>query len=72
MSLTGVVTNGMIVLDNNAQLPDGTRVEIHVADAEAPASPLAKMLLTHAGKAQGLPEDAAVQHDHYLHGTPKR
>jgi hypothetical protein len=25
-----------------------------------------------AGTAQGLPADLAAQHDHYLHGTPKR
>jgi hypothetical protein len=30
------------------------------------------MLLKHAGKAEGLPEDLADQHDHYLYGTPKR
>ena len=33
---------------------------------------LGEMLLRHAGKAVGLPEDMAAQHDHYLHGTPKR
>jgi hypothetical protein len=25
-----------------------------------------------AGKAEGLPEDFAAQHDHYLYGVPKR
>jgi hypothetical protein len=30
------------------------------------------MLLRHAGKAEGLPEDAAAQHDHYLYAAPKR
>jgi hypothetical protein len=25
-----------------------------------------------AGKAVGLPEDLAENHDHYLHGLPKR
>jgi len=24
------------------------------------------------GKAEGLPQDFAAEHDHYLHGTPKR
>ncbi len=72
MSFAGVVTNGIIVLEGNPGLPDGTRVEVRVADVRKPASQLAEMLLKHAGKAQGLPEDAAAQHDHYLYGTPKR
>ncbi|HIL71007.1 MAG TPA: hypothetical protein EYG38_14315 [Verrucomicrobia bacterium] len=29
-------------------------------------------LLEVAGTAEGLPEDMAVNHDHYLHATPKR
>jgi uncharacterized protein (DUF433 family) len=29
-------------------------------------------LLKYAGKAVGLPEDASINHDHYLYGTPKR
>jgi hypothetical protein len=28
-------------------------------------------MLRHAGTVQGLPEDAAENHDHYLYGTPK-
>ena len=39
----------------------------------APASQnVWKSLLELAGTAEGLPEDLAEQHDHYLHGTPKR
>ncbi len=29
-------------------------------------------LLEFAGTAEGLPPDLAENHDHYLHGTPKR
>ena len=36
------------------------------------ASPLGEALLKLVGTAGGLPEDMAAQHDHYLHGTPKR
>lgn len=72
MSLQGVVTNGQIALENGVQLPEGTRVEVHIQELPAAASPLAEMLLKHAGKAQGLPEDSAAQHDHYLYGTSKR
>jgi hypothetical protein len=30
------------------------------------------MLLRSAGCMSGLPVDLAEQHDHYLHGTPRR
>jgi hypothetical protein len=77
MTLEGTVINGAIVIDGGEQLPEGARVQVVVnpspvaADLQA-ASPLGEMLLRHAGKAVGLPEDMAAQHDHYLHGTPKR
>jgi hypothetical protein len=72
MVLEGTVVNGTIVLDGDQKLPEGVRVEVAVKPAEHAASPLGAMLLRHAGKAVGLPEDMAAQHDHYLHGTPKR
>ena len=72
MSFTGTVIDGVIVLDQNEPLPNGTKVEVQVKEVNTAASPLAEMLLRHAGKAVGLPADMAEQHDHYLHGTPKR
>lgn len=72
MTLEGTVANGVIVLDQPGALPEGTRVEVTVKSSPQAASPLGEILLRHAGKAQGLPEDMAEQHDHYLHGMPKR
>jgi hypothetical protein len=79
MELAGVVQNGVIIPENGAALPEGARVRIilepvegTIKQASGAASPLGEILLKHAGKAQGLPEDLAEQHDHYLHGTPKR
>lgn len=72
MTLEGTVKNGVITLDPPKQLPEGTRVEVTVKQLPQAASPLGEVLLKHAGKAQGMPEDMAAQHDHYLHGTPKR
>ena len=72
MVLEGTIKNGMIVLDHPPVLPEGSRVEVVVKPTAQEASPLGEMLLRHAGKAVGLPEDLAAQHDHYLHGTPKR
>jgi len=72
MTLSGTVQDGVVVLDNGHELAEGTRVEVLVPEPLKPASPLGDALLRHAGKAVGLPEDCARQHDHYLHGTPKR
>jgi hypothetical protein len=72
MTLQGTVVNGTIVLDDPTALRIGARVEVVIQVPAKAASPLGEMLLKHAGKAQGLPEDMAAQHDHYLHGTPWR
>jgi hypothetical protein len=72
MSLTGHVENGVVVFDSPVSLPDGTVVDIAVR-------PAAESPVTHydrykeiIGAASGLPEDFAENHDHYIHGTPKR
>ena len=36
------------------------------------ANVILDVLLKHAGTPTGLPSDLAEQHDHYIHGTPKR
>jgi hypothetical protein len=72
VTLEGTVRNGAIVLDDPAALTDGMRVEVTIKPLLKAASPLGEILRRHAGKAEGLPEDMAEQHDHYLHGTPRR
>ncbi len=72
MELTGVVKNGVIILDNGDQLPEGTRVRIGLLESASPPDSLGAFLLKSAGTIQGLPADMAEQHDHYLHGRPKR
>ena len=75
----GHVRNGVVVLDDPAVLPEGAEVQVSVlmpapelaADDETVPT-LGQKLLKHAGKAFGLPSDAARNHDHYLYGTPKR
>lgn len=67
----GQVIAGVIVLENNAALPEGTRVRVvPLAREQTPATP-GQIFLKYAGAAQGLPSDFAENHDHYLHGTPK-
>lgn len=72
MTLAGTVHNGAIILDQGAVLPEGTRVKVSVEPTEEAGRELRDFLLKHAGAAKGLPSDLAEQHDHYLHGTPKR
>jgi hypothetical protein len=81
MVYRGHVKGGVVVLEPPAVLPEGVevRVEIVVAPAqdEGPlldehGETLGKKLMKYAGRAVGLPEDAAISHDHYLYGTPKR
>ncbi len=56
-------------------MPDGTRVEVTVKEEAKPAEggkPTLLSLLKVAGATKDLPVDFAAQHDHYIHGTPKR
>ena len=72
-SYTGQVLNGVIVPDEGTPpLADGMKVRIEPIDMEAAVQELSRILLSVAGKAKGLPSDLAEQHDHYIHGTPKR
>jgi hypothetical protein len=76
MTYQGKVTNGVVVLDNGATLPDGTAVRVEPILETAAAQPqpgsLSAVLLKFAGTIDDLPEDLADNHDHYLYGTPKR
>ena len=79
--------SGVIVLDKPGELSEGTRVRVepvrqskvrkvtgtHATKAKnrLPGEPWAT-LLKYAGKAKGLPPDFAEQHDHYIHGVPKK
>jgi hypothetical protein len=73
MTYRGKVHNGQIVLDEPAKLAEGTPVEV-IVPAPAPGTDSVwDDLLELAGSAgPGLPPDLAENHDHYLHGSPKR
>lgn len=71
MTLEGTVCGGTVILDNGIQIPDGTRVQV-IISAEAEAKPNLLSLLEIAGTVNDLPADMALNHDHYLHGHPKR
>jgi hypothetical protein len=62
-----------------AELPKLSRRELEELDSKlhellgrSGEKSVWESLLEIAGTAEGLPEDYASQHDHYLHGTPKK
>lgn len=72
MTLEGIVQNGIIVLDQGATLPEGTRVRVVAEPAIQPPRSAKELLMQMAGCMTDLPSDLARNHDHYLHGTPKK
>ncbi len=87
MDILGKVSDGVVVLKDPKALPDGTvvrveRVEKPVekpgggsvaeSDAEPDGPSIFEELLSLAGTVKGLPTDFARNHDHYIHGTPKK
>lgn len=76
MTYKGHVENGAIVLDDPVKLPEGAIIRFEIETAlEQPKESIPTLAERYAdfiGKAVGLPEDAAENHDHYLYGLPKR
>jgi hypothetical protein len=73
MIVEGTVQNGVAVPTGGELLPEGAAVTIIVrAPAQRSNGALRDLLLEFAGSIVGLPSDMAAQHDHYLHGRPKR
>ncbi len=70
MNWTGVVENGIVKLPSDWK--DGTHVLVEALDAAEPINDLTRKFLELSQKVSGLPTDLAVQHDHYLYGTPKK
>ena len=71
---SGEVRGGVVVLDGGSPpLPEGARLRIEVvAGPEAPGRTLLERFGNLVGIAEGLPPDLADEHDHYIHGTPRR
>ena len=71
MELEGVVHNGVVVPDDAATLPEGTRVTIRPATTDK-VPPFGERFAQFKGAVSDLPTDLAAQHDHYRRRTPKR
>jgi hypothetical protein len=70
MTYTGIVKKGVVKLP--ADWKEGTPVRVEAVEGELAASQLADALAQLSRKVKGLPHDLAANHDHYLHGVPKR
>lgn len=71
MTYLGHVENGVIVLDEANVLPEGAQVRVEPV-TPAPQRTLNERFKNLIGRAPELPADMAENHDHYIHGTPKR
>ena len=73
MTLRGKVSGGVVVLQDPEALAEGTPVSVKpMPRVRGKRLCLAEKLRRWAGKCKGLPSDLARNHDHYLHGQPKR
>lgn len=73
MTYRGRVKDGVVVLSRNAKLAEGTEVRIEpVKKPKKKRLTTGEEMLKFAGIARGLPSDLARNHDHYLHGLPRK
>ncbi len=68
----GHVRNGVVVVEGSPDLPEGAEVRVELLAAEEQCSTLGQRLMRFSGVLRGLPSDLARNHDHYLHGVPKK
>ncbi len=69
---TGEIRDGVVVFESTPPLAEGTKVRVEPVEVSTQTRTLAERLSSVIGRAKGLPPDLAEQHDHYLHGQPKK
>jgi len=77
MEFRGKISGGVVIFDNGTP-PEGSLVRVEII---APAPPMPESrdeptvwekLQAYSGTVEGLPHDFARNHDHYIHGGPKK
>ncbi len=79
MTVRGKVQGGVVVFED-AALPEGTEVTVTASESVAQSNAarpriwekLEELARWAEGQPCDLPSDLAANHDHYLHGAPKR
>lgn len=70
---TGEIRDGVVVFEGAPPpIAEGTKVRVEPVEVSPQSRTLAERLSSVIGRAKGLPPDLAEQHDHYLHGQPKK
>ena len=72
MRYTGTVKSGVVVLEGAPPMKDGTIVCVEPVEGISNGASLGRRLKRFSGSVKGLPVDMACNHDHYLHGRPKK
>jgi len=72
MKYAGTIKGGVVVLEGAPALAEGTRVEVEPVVGATGSTSLGQRLKQFSGTAKRLPRDMARNHDHYLHGRPKK
>ena len=72
MTFTGKVVKGAIILPPNVRLPEGLQLEVTIPELAAQTAAIHERLLKFAGIIKDVPPDFARNHDHYIHGAPRR
>ena len=83
MTINGHIENGKIVLDEAVPLAEGIKVRIELlsesveaekslTEADASLPTFYERNKTWIGMVKDAPSDYARNHDHYLHGQPKK
>lgn len=75
--LTATYDGRALIPTGVVDLPKGATLQLRVEipdqlNAPLQAESLSQGLLAFSGIMEGLPADFSENHDHYLHGTPKR
>ena len=72
MEISGTIHNGVVVLESDVRLPEGMRVVVTAPDDALRPPTHYELLQDVIGQAEGLPEDMARNHNHYLRGGPRQ
>jgi hypothetical protein len=72
MSVTGIISNGVVVLPDGISFPEGTQVEVTPRELTSEQDAFLELALKLAKPRPYLPVDYSLNHGHYVSGEPKK